>query len=69
MSNSNITPLHVKIYIRLGRASFRLRYQEWKQERKRQAAKAEAATALEVEQLRNLYQSEGRISPPEGAVL
>ena len=42
---------------------------KWKQERKKQAAQAEAAAALEVEQLRSLYQAEGRISPPEDAVL
>ena len=69
MSNSNITPLHVKVYIRLGRASFRLRYQEWKHERKEQAAQAEAAAALEVEQLKSLYQVEGLIVPPEDTVI
>ncbi len=68
MSNRSITPLHVKVYIRLGRASFRLRYEEWKRERKRQAAQAEAAAALEVEQLRSLYQAEDRILPPQDEV-
>lgn len=53
MSNSNITPLHVKVYILLGRASFRLRNEEWKRDRKIQAIKAEVAAALEVEQLRS----------------
>ena len=69
MSNPKITALHVKVYIRLGRASFRLRYEEWKQERKKQAIQAEAAAALEAEQLRNLYQSGGLNSPPEDATL
>ena len=49
MSNPNITPLHVKVYMRLGRASFRLRYEEWKQERKKQAIQAESAAALEAD--------------------
>ncbi len=66
MSNPTITPLHVKVYILLGRASFRLRYQEWKQERKKQAAQAEAAAALEVEQRRSQYQAKDSNSPPDG---
>ena len=49
MSNPKITALHVKVYIRLGRASFRLRYEEWKQERKKQAIQAESAAALEAD--------------------
>ena len=47
VSTPNITPLHVKIYILLGRASFRLRYEEWKRDRKIQAVQAEAAAALD----------------------
>ena len=60
----------MKVYILLGRASFRLRYEEWKRDRKKiQAIQAEAAAALEVEQLRSLYQAEGLIGPPEGTAL
>ncbi len=66
MSSPNITPLHVKVYILLGRAAFRLRYEEWKQDRKLQAIQAEAGAAKEVEQLRILYQAHGSImQPPE----
>lgn len=59
----------MKVYIRLGRASFRLRYEEWKRERKRQAAQAEAVAALEVEQLRRMYEAEGLTLPSEDGVL
>ena len=64
MSNCNITPLHMKIYILLRRASFRLRYEEWKREQKINS-QAEATAALETEQLRNPYQAECLILPPE----
>jgi len=66
LSSPNIIPLHVKVYILLGRAAFRLRYEEWKQDRKLQAIQAEAGAAKEVEQLRILYQANGSImQPPE----
>ena len=63
MSIPNITPLHVKVYILLGRASFRLCNEGWNRDRKIQAIQAEAAAALEVEQLRSRYQVEGLILP------
>jgi hypothetical protein len=55
MNSPEITPLHVKVYVLLGRAAFRLRYEEWKQERQIRKSRAELVATLEVEQLRTLY--------------
>ena len=56
LPNPDITPLHVKVYIQLGRAALTLRYERWKEGRELEAAQAEAAAFLQVEQLRRLYQ-------------
>jgi hypothetical protein len=55
MNSPEITPLHVKVYVLLGRAAFRLRYEEWKQEQQIRKSRAELVATLEVEQLRTLY--------------
>jgi hypothetical protein len=55
MNSPEITPLHVKVYVLLGRAAFRLRYEEWKQERQIRKSRGELVATLEVEQLRTLY--------------
>jgi hypothetical protein len=55
MNSPEITPLHVKVYVLLGRAAFRLRYEEWKQERQIRKSRGERVAALEVEQLNTLY--------------
>jgi hypothetical protein len=55
MNSPEITPLHVKVYVLLGRAAFRLRYEEWKQERQIRKSRGERVAAFEVEQLNTLY--------------
>jgi hypothetical protein len=57
MNSPEITPLHVKVYVPLGRAGFRLRYEEWKQERQSRKSRGEPLVALEVEQLNTLYKA------------